>query len=276
MNMLGSHPDLCLLSGETQEVFRGNKRRKCEQRVRRLFDVPLRSASKPYLLELDCIDRRHDISERLRQYIDLVFYVDKLISRKNVYKSEDVKYTLAEKIKTPFLVSNMNGNVLATDVFSAMYPDATFIAIVRNGLAICEGHIRRNHSAKAFGQMYEAVCQKMIHDSQAIPRYHLVRFEDMISNPIAFMEKIYSYAGLDMHKVLKVRLRAKASMGKDGIRSHTFGGRKDWEYAWFHVSDIKNILRGDVNENQINRLSEKDKIIFLNQTRESMKSLGYA
>jgi hypothetical protein len=275
MNMLGSHPDLCLLSGETQEVFRGNKKRKLERRVRRLFDVPLRFASKPYLLALDCIDQRHSVSGPLKHYIDLVFYVDKLISRKNVYKSENVRYTLAEKMKTPFLVSNMNGNVLATDLFSAMYPDATFIAIVRNGLAICEGHIRRRHSAEAFGQMYEAVCQKMIHDSQTVPRYHLVRFEDMISNPIEFMEKIYSYAGLDMSQVKKVRLRAKASMSKDGVRRHTFGGRKDWEYEWFHISEMKNILRGDVNENQINRLSEKDKKIFLEQAGESMRSLGY-
>lgn len=275
MNMLASHPDVCMLSGETHEVFLGNKKRRYAQGIRRIFDFPVRLMTRPHIFSHTHTGERHKVPEPLKRYMDLVFYMDKLITHKNAFKSENVKYLLTEKMRSRFVVSNVNGNVLATEVLRDMYPDATFIAIVRNGLAVCEGHVRRRHSAKDFGRMYETVCQKMIRDSQIIPRYHIVYFEDMISAPIAFMEKIYSYADLDLNKVSKIRLRAKLAMNKDGIRRYAFGGAKGKEVEWFNIEGIKNCMRKDVNENQISRLSQDDQRLFLEQTQDSMRSLGY-
>jgi hypothetical protein len=264
-----------MLSGETHEVFQGNKKRRYAQSIRRVFDIPVRLITRPHIFSHTHIGERHKIPELLKRYMDLVFYMDKLLTHKNVFKTENVKYLLKEKMLSRFVVSNVNGNVFATEALYDMYPDATFISIVRNGLAVCEGHVRRHHSVRNFGRMYDAVCQKMVHDSQSIPRYHIVYFEDMISDPIAFMEKIYAYADLDTNKVSKIRLRAKLSMNKDGIRRYAFGGVKGKEVEWFNIEGIKNCMRKDVNENQIGRLSQDDTREFLEQAQGSMRSLGY-
>jgi hypothetical protein len=169
----------------------------------------------------------------------------------------------------------MNGVVFASDVFSEMYPDATFIAIVRNGLAICEGHIRRGRTAEEFGRMYEAVGRKMIQDTSLIKNYHIVYFEDMISDPLAFMKKIYVLANLDISKVGKVRLQAKKSMDGDGSRQYTFGGEKDREIHWFETEAISKYIRKEVNESQMRRLSAEDRDAFLKQAQWSMEHFGY-
>ena len=47
------------------------------------------------------------------------------------------------------LSKNGTGTVFATDLLAKMYPDATFIALIRNGLAICEGFTRRGEYSAA-------------------------------------------------------------------------------------------------------------------------------
>jgi hypothetical protein len=115
----------------------------------------------------------------------------------------------------------------------------------------------------------------MIQDSQTITNYHILKFEEMVSDPVGFMKIIYEYSGLDFAKVEKVRLQAKRSMNEDGTRSYTFGGSKDRETHWFALKELRNYVRKGVNENQIDRLSPQDKDAFLRQARRSMEILGY-
>jgi hypothetical protein len=178
-------------------------------------------------------------------------------------------------MKCRFLAKNVNGAVVASSLFSQMYPDASFIALVRNGLALCEGYVRRGWTAGDAGRMYETVCQKMLQDSRIIPNYHIVKFEEMVSDPVGFMKKIYSYAGLDADRVEKVRLQAKRSMNSDGTRSYTFGGSKDRETHWFTLDELGAYMRNDVNANQIQQLGTENREFFLSQAKDSMEKLGY-
>jgi hypothetical protein len=203
----------------------------------------------------------------------MIFYLDKLTTDKN--KIEGVKYSSRELKRCRFLAKNVNGVVLASDLFSEMYPDATFISIIRNGFALCEGYVRRGWTADDFGRMYEIVCQKIIEDSINIRNYYIVRFEDMVSDPFTFIKKIYSFANLDISKVSKIRLQSKKSMDKNGTRKYTFGGSKDREIHWFSIEDIGDFIRKDVNDNQIAQLNKKDKKIFLEKAERSMKYFGY-
>jgi hypothetical protein len=272
-NLLTSHPDVCWLSGETHEVFYGKPKKLFDIWIRRFFNFPVQVFARQHIFGRRCLDKRNRVPKFIKNYIDMIFYLDKLTTDKN--KIKDVKYSSRELKRCRFLAKNVNGVVLASDLFSEMYPDATFISIIRNGFALCEGYVRRGWTADDFGRMYEIVCQKIIEDSINIRNYYIVRFEDMVSDPFTFIKKIYSFANLDISKVSKIRLQSKKSMDKNGTRKYTFGGSKDREIHWFSIEDIGDFIRKDVNDNQIAQLNKKDKKIFLEKAERSMKYFGY-
>ena len=275
VNLLASHPDVCWLSGETHEVFYSKPRKKMDKWVRRTVYFPIEVFSGRHIFGRECLEPRRDLSSLMMRYVDLLFFLDKMKTDRNEFKSEQKRYSREEVRNSRFLAKNVNGVVLASSQFARMYPDATFFALVRNGLALCEGYVRRGWAPGDAGKMYEIVCQKMIEDSRTIPNYYIVRFEDMVSDPVGFMKKIYGNAGLDESKVEKVRLQAKRSMNSDGTRSYTFGGSKDRETHWFTIAELRNYVRKGVNENQIDRLCLQDRDAFLNQAQGSMELLGY-
>jgi hypothetical protein len=275
MNMIVSHPDVSMLSGETHEVFRSKPRKKLDKLLRRTFYLPVQITTGQDVFGNKYFEDRKPISQLLKRYVDLYFYMDKLTNERNEFKEEGVRYTKQELKGTRFFAKNVNGVVLSSGVLSDIYPDASFIAIVRNGLALCEGYVRRGWSANEFGEIYEKVCEKMIEQSRELDNYHIVKFEDMVSDPIFFMKSIYEYSRLDMSKISKVRLQAKRSTDKEGVRKYTFGGVKDRETHWFDIEDIKEFIRPDVNDNQIAQLSHEEKNQFLERAYGSMKELGY-
>jgi hypothetical protein len=274
VSLLASHPEVCLLSGETHEVFCGKPKRR-DRKIRKFFYTLVKAAAGQHIFHTRCLENRNTIPDTVMHYMDLFFYMDKIITGRKKLKPEESGYTFKELNKMRFLVKNVNGVVFTSDIFSEMYPDATFIAIVRNGLAICEGHIRRGRTAEEFGRMYEAVCQKMIKDASLKKNYHILYFEDMVSDPVSFMKKIYGFSGLDINRISKVSLQAKRTMDKDGERRYTFDALKDREIKWFAIEEIGNYISKDVNENQIVRLSLQDREIFLEQAGRSMEMLGY-
>ncbi|MGB9715898.1 MAG: sulfotransferase family protein [Thermodesulfovibrionales bacterium] len=274
-NILASHPDICILTGETHEVFYGKPNKTIDQLVRRTFYLPVFIFTQQHVFGRKCLDKRRKIPKLLLNYIDFIFFIDKLIRWKKDSCYRNAEHEKRDIRNCRFLAKNVNGVIFASDVLSDIYPDATFIALVRNGFALCEGYLRRGWNAKDFGMMYERVCQKMIHDSKNLQNYHVVHFEEMVSDPLNFMKKIYSFSNLDISKVSKIRLQAKKSMDKNGIRKYIFGGEKDREIYWFPINEIENYIRTDVNENQIIQLSEKDRTIFLQYAKKSMEYFGY-
>lgn len=276
MNLFVSHPDVSMLSGETHEIFFSKPNKKIiDKAIRRFFYLPVRVLLGQHIFGKWCYEERKDIPKLLMHYIDLIFYIDKITNERNEYKQEGVKYKSSEIRNSRFLSKNMNGVVFASRQLSEIYPDATFISLVRSGLPLCEGYVRRGWKADEVGRMYERVCQKMISDSKSIPRYHIVRFEDMVSDPVSFMRRVYSYAGLDISKVSKVRLQAKRSMDKDGTRRYTFGGSKDRETHWFDIEELNSYVRKDVNENQAGLLSSEDRRAFTEQAKRSLTFFRY-
>jgi hypothetical protein len=275
MNLLVSHPDVCMLSGETHEIFYSKPRKLLDKAVRRLLYLPVQAASMQPIFWKNFYEGRKRLPGLMKSYVDLIFYIDKITTDRNDYKSERIKYTPGEIRSARFLSKSVNGVVLASDVFSAMYPDATFIALVRNGFALCEGYVRRGFKASHAGRIYNTVCQKMIHDSEHLDNYHIVRFEEMVTEPMAFLKKIYGYADLDISKVAKIRLQAKRVMDQSGSRNYAFGGNRDREVHWFDIEEIDKYIRKDINKNQMLHLSEDDKKAFLKESRGSLEYFGY-
>jgi hypothetical protein len=273
-NLIASHPDVCLLNGEVHEVCYGKSGKPVQQLACRLFCLPVVVMSRQHVFHSRRLEERKHIPYFMRGYVDALFFGSKMIAPKNKIRNETETNSVKQIAGSRLLGKNVNGGVLATDILLQIYPDVTFIALVRNGLALCESFVRRGADAKDVGIMYQKICQKMLRDADCLDNYQIIRFEDMITNPVATIKQIYDCVRLDLSEVPKFKLQSKLSMNEDGVREYTFGS-KDRTIQWFSMDQLNGYLRKDVNQNQIAQLSSSDKDIFLEHAQTSMEQLGY-
>ena len=278
MNLLLTHPDVCVSSGETHKVFKGTKWDPHWRKIRKrlLYDYPIRILTRQDLFGVENLADRKTVPEILKKYIDLILYQGRFIanlSTHNRYKYQGIEYSHKELEECRLLTKSLNGTVFTVDLFSEMYPDATFFGLVRNGLAVCEGHIRRGYTAEYAGHLYAKVSQKMIDKNRLMDNYHLVAYEEMVKDPHQFMLQLFRMARLDPDIVQKVRLQSKKIMNSQGERSRIVG--KNREVFWYSPVELTNKIKSDVNINQIKQLSIEDKKIFLSIAGGVMEELGY-
>jgi hypothetical protein len=259
-NLVASHPQIRMLGRETHQVFYGKAREPLAKWKRRLLYSPILLGARGHLFRATHLQDRNRVPRVLLPYIDWLLF-------REAGRPEPTIRVLCK---------NVNGMALVTQVFQEMYPGATFFALVRNGLALCEGHIRRGRRAEEFARLYNRVCQRMLQDAAAMPNYHLVKFEEMVEDPVALAAQAYREVGLDATPVTRYRLQAKQSMDPEGKRSYTFGGQRDRETQWFEPADLSGCFRKDVNANQIARLAPRDRATFLQVAGRTMEQLGYA
>jgi len=241
MNLLLSHPNVCISSGETHKVFKGTKwdswPRKLKKRM--CFDLPIRFLTMQDLMGAEYYKERKEISDYMEKFIDRILYHGRFtatLETHNYYKFANEKYNTEELSQCRLLTKGLNGIVHTTKTFSKMYPDAIFLALVRNGLAVCEGYVRRGFSADRVGEIYKNVAEKMIAYNEQMPNYFLLKYEDMVQNPYDFMRMIYEHANLDINQVKKVRLQSKKIMSADGKRSRIKGGNR--QVFWYESSEL--------------------------------------
>lgn len=278
MNLLLSHPKVCVSSGETHKVFKGTKwdtpLRKLKKRL--WYDLPIRLFTGQDYFGEENYEERKPISFFLKKHIDSILYHGRfyaVMDTHNYFKYENVPYTKEELSKCRLLTKGLNGIAYTADMFNELYDDAVFFGLIRNGLAICEGYVRRGASAKNVAEIYRTVVQKMINLDKELPNYYLVKYEDMVEDPYAFAKKIYAHAGLEISELKKIRLQSKKVMGADGKRDFVKGG--DRELFWYKPDDLSKYVRKDINENQIRQLNENDKETFIAVAGDAMKALGY-
>jgi len=283
LNLFRSHPDVCSPRGETHEVFKGKGRlRKLAEPLpvyikKRINYLPIINDQRQDVFDIDLWERRKKITDRSKNRIDRILYNEKILAREpsqNLYKEEDIEYTIEELKASRLLCKNLNGLIFMSDEFSRIYQDATFVALIRNGFALSEGHIRRGADAAEISRLYNIGCQKIIQDSKRIGNYHIFRFEDIINKPNEMFEKIYSCAGLDSSKVNKIRLEVKATMTKEGNHEIPKGTVKK-ELKWYSLSEFHSYFKKEINENQINRLSQSQKDIIKQTACPSLEYFSY-
>lgn len=279
MNLLLSHPDVCLSDGETHKVFKGTKwespTRRWQKRV--MFELPIRVLTRQNLFGPNSLQPRKPVPESVKKVIDRILYQGRfhaMLATHNLYKFEDVRYTREELANCRLLTKGLNGTVFTVDMFGEMYPDAVFFGLVRNGLAVCEGYVRRGRSAEQTGRIYKTVVQKMLQLEDEMPNYHLIRYEEMVRDPLAVIRRVYELADLDFSQVPKIRLQSKQVTTADG--RHELLKGQDRQVFWYAPNDLQNHIRSDVNENQIRKLDVESRRAFLSQAGAAMRELGYA
>jgi len=279
VNLLISHPNVCLSAGETHNVFKPGTRfdsgwRGIKKRI--LYDYPIRILAGQDVFGRRVLKERKPISSSLQRYIDRILYncrFEVMVESHNLYKAEGAEYTREELANCRLLTKGLDGVVYTVNIFREMYPDAVFLALVRNGLAACEGRTRRGGSAERFGHVYSAVVKKMLALAGEMPNYHVLRYEEMVSQPIEFMRKVYGLVGLDPAEVPKVRLESRPVTDRQGARVILKGSQR--RVYWYGLDDLRGYIRSDINENQIRQLLPADREKFLSLARKTMEQLGY-
>jgi len=156
-----------------------------------------------------------------------------------------------------------------------MYPDATFFALLRDPIALYESHKRRKISKtpEQFARFYNGLVQRALRDKEALPNYHIVRFEDILSDPQGMIYELYKMAGLDPQKVTKVRFRAKPHYQANGTYGSTL---PEFGHYWFDLERVYEILEPEINRLQSELISpgERDQVAEL--TRPVRETFGYA
>ena len=190
------------------------------------------------------------------------------------FKSTDVTYTFQEVQNARLLSKNIDGMVYMTGTLAAAFPNATFVSLLRNGFALCEGHLRRGRSAAESGWRYRQLVEHMSLDAEMLPNYHFVRFEELLADPLRFTREIYELVGLDPTAVSNVRMQRRRVMDACGNHRLEAGG-DEWSVVWLNLQDLPHYFEPNADRNQIVRLSEFDRLAFLADAGPTMARLGY-
>lgn len=270
-NIFLTHPDVCSPILETLEIFKIGRHGRWSgyraawlTRQVRFFDQRNLSPRRP-------------ISIAAQTFIDRILYEWKLKTYTDAdmrYKSELETYSLEEVRDARLAAKNNNGLVFLSDVLRDMYPDATFFALVRDPLPLYESYKRRRFvsSAKDFVSFFRRIVQKMLDDADAFSNYHVVRFEDILSDPVGMARKLYGLANLDPSKVRKIRLKAKEHYRPNGTRHTPYTAG---QHYWLSFEEVRSFLEADINQYHIQQLSEEERVYVSEQLHPLMDALGY-
>ncbi|MDG2384999.1 MAG: sulfotransferase [Pirellulaceae bacterium] len=277
-NLLASHPTVCLV-GETHHVFKGHNITDSRWRVLNkclYHDAPILMRHGQNFFSPRLVKPRKSLCRWSENRIDRILYREKLRSNHpllNQYKTANLEYTREELMESRLLCKNIDGMIYVNDAFSQMYPDGTYFGLVRNGFAVCEGHVRRGRSAQEIGWRYRVLAEKMLSDAERFANYHMVRFEDLVADPMETVAAAYAAAGLDVDRLDKVRMQVRRVMDANG--NHQLVGDSEWDVVWLTFSELGGYFKQDVNLNQIKRLSAVDRDAFLEEAGDVMERLGY-
>ena len=279
INLLLSHPDTAMPTGELHAVFKGrtqifkdNSRKINYKKI--FYDLPIRLISRQDIFRRNLYKPRDIPNKIVLKYIDWILYKEKqkaLGEFKNRWKDQTTRYTREELIKSRVTLKAFDGLIFTNDIFRKMYPDARFVAIIRNGLALCEGRMRRGHSKEKAANEYNLVCNEILRNLSN-PDFLCIKFEDILSEPLKSIQKIYTHCDLDIKKCNYFRLKHRSIISKEG-KSILQGDRS--KLNWYTVDELKDYFVPEVNQNQIARLKESDLEYLKYKIGPTMEKFNY-
>lgn len=282
LNLLLSHPSVCKPRGETHEVFKGRRKilpvEPWSAYVSKLWRyLPVLISQRQDIFSIDLWESRRELSQESMKRVDQILFEEKLKALSpagNLYKAENLKYSPEEIRNSRLLCKNINGLIFATGMFCQMYPDATFIALVRNGFALCEGHIRRGTPAIEAARLYERGTQKIILDCAKLDNYYVFRYEDIVNEPRRTLERIYQACNLSIEKIDKIRFITTKVITADGEHEYVHLESKE-RLIWYDLEDFGNFFHPKVNRNQLARLTEEQKRVISEYAYRSLEYFSY-
>jgi len=253
-NLLQSHPQICSPIYETGEHIR----------MSRLLRFVLSSRTLSRFLPF-----RAGIADRILYK----FKLSNLTHLDNRYISEDELYTVRQIADTALCLKSVNHDIFYTDALARMYPGLYFIAVVRNGYALCDGYLRRGKTAAEAGVLYNRIASEMKNIAASIPNFKLVKFEDIIDHPFEIATELFEFVEVDPATLPKLRLKSKKVITSKGQHKVVCG--QEHRKYWFTRNTITDILQSDVNKAQMSRLHPTSIRQFQEEAEEALTFFGY-
>jgi hypothetical protein len=169
------------------------------------------------------------------------------------------------------LVKVMNYNLLFAPDLHALYPDAVFVGLIRDAVAVAEGHIARGASVPEAAEAWAFAAGRLIELEATLP-LRVWRFEDLIADTADVAKAIYSFADLDPFAARGVCLQDKERIidAAGAIR----GNRKvDLFYGF---DEMGQHMRTDANERARARLPEAARAELVAHCASGLRHFGYA
>ena len=271
-NIYLSHPDVVSPIRETLEIFRtGVHQPTMEGYVAALL------SGQPHLFDQWTLAPRRPINGPAQGYIDRTLFRWQMKTLDNAdmrWKSETERYTPEEVAAARLCAKNNNGIIFLSDRLLEMYPTATFVALIREPFALYEGHVRHHlkSAAEDFAGFYNAMLGRMLDDQARFPSYHILKFEDLLADPLGTVAQLYAWARLDPARAPKLRFKAKPHLNAAGERTTTFQAGKHY---WFGPDEIYQFLDPKINDYQSDRISAADRETILRLTEPVLARAGY-
>lgn len=251
-NVLQSHPDIGAPGYETGEILFDTP---ALMRLKRTIKLLIRAPIAPEWI--------------MRQYFEKKIVAAKPDVRND---SHDTKSSRCGRQPITCLKSVDNDINLMPFFFNAT-ENCFGIGLLRNGLALCEGWMRRGIPAKACGKMYHKYGQLMIRYEKKWPNFHLIRFEDLLEDIFGASEKLFQLLDCHPHKLKKIRLKSKMVFQEDG--SYQPAANHVNEKNWYSENEINRLLNKNINHIQIRKLDPSARREFLHEAADTMEKLGY-
>lgn len=150
----------------------------------------------------------------------------------------------------PVLVEKTILNAARTLWLQKVIPNARFIAIFRNGYAVAEGiHRKEGHPLQTAATQWGVSNRILMDDLAHIHHKHLLRYEDLVADPVAELKKITDFLGL-------------SPLSEAVFKSQ------------FRVHKVESSIT-DMNKASLNRLTAAQKMEIEAEAGDMLKRLGY-
>ncbi|WP_416137159.1 sulfotransferase family protein [Halomonas sp. HK25] len=253
-NILQSHPDIVAPPFETGEIFK-----------------------KSVSLQLLNAVRNYDVYPSARKVVDKIlfdFKMKSLVHPDNMYCYDGVPYSAEQMKGTVLCLKSVNNDIYLTDLLLKVYPELYFIGLSRNGYALANGYVRRGKSVKKTGKLYSKISKEMERYSHIIPRFKMVKFEDIVDHPFEMAEELYRFLGMDPVQVEKLRFKSKKILNSKGDHTTNFG-RENKKY-WVGRDEVEMIIDRNINKKQMGDLTDEQIKVFNQESGSAFDFFEYS
>ena len=188
------------------------------------------------------------------------------------YKAALREHGLLDGAAAPgrMLVKVMNYNLVFAPDLAALYPGAVFVGLIRDAVAVCEGHVARGASVAAAAEAWAFAAGQLI-ELEARLKLRVWRFEDLVADTAGVAQAIYGFCGLDPGAARGVCLQDKERIIDAGGRIR--GNRK--VALFYGFDEMGRHMRADANAGARARMDPAAARAIVARCAPMLRHFGY-
>lgn len=280
INLILSHPRVCY-PGETHKALAGGTKSHSSaaariQSVR--FGIAAKRLGIACLADPYAIDSNSVFPREAGAWIRSTLKRAKINARHenhNRWKAPEKEDTRSERRSSRLLLKNNNLIGTYSELFDQAFPNARTVCLFRHPFGLMESQLRTGRDPDKMLRVFREVWTSLINRCESDrDRHMLVRFEDVLADPLPTLKKLYTFLDLDLSEVPFIRLQHKPHFGKSGKYRHS--GEFNRQVTWYPREEIHKHLDASAPFNAIERLATVHKDEISATLGETAARLGYS